>query len=265
MSDVSNVTIDPTAVVCANAQIGEGTQIGAYAIVEENTVLGKSCKIAAHAIIRSGARLGDGVKVDSFAVIAGPPQDIKFNQSTPSYVEIGYDTTIREGVTIHRATVRDGVTRVGHNCFLMGNSHVAHDCQVGNYVAIANGALLGGHVHIDDWAFLGGGSAYHQYVRVGQSAMIAGNATMTHDVPPFVTAAERNDCHGLNLVGLKRRGFTSQTISQIKDLYKQVLFRKPDPVGKAQKALQHEKNLTAEGKLFLEFFMESKRNFIRSR
>lgn len=265
MSDVSNVTIDPTAVVCANAQIGEGTKIGAYAIVEDNTVLGKECTIASHAIIRSGARLGDGVKVDSFAVIAGPPQDIKFDQNTPSYVEIGNNTIIREGVTVHRATIPDGATKIGNNCFLMGNSHVAHDCQVGDCVAIANAALLAGHVHVDNWAFLGGGSVYHQYIRVGESAIIAGNGTMTHDVPPFVTAAERNEAHGLNLIGLKRRGFDQEVISEIKSLYKQVLFRKSDPTNQAQKAIQHNLAKTPQGKAFLEFFLEGKRNFIRSR
>ena len=262
MNAVSSVSCHPTAVVASN--LPADTVVGAYAVIEEGVKMGAGCVIASHAILRKGTILGDGVKVDSFAVIAGLPQDLKFDPATPSYVKIGSRTVIREGVTIHRSTQKEGSTIIGEDCFLMAQSHVGHDCTVGNRVVMANAALLAGHVQVGDCAFLGGSSGVHQFVRVGESVMLAGMSVATHDIPPYVTAADRNVACGLNLVGIKRRGFSTEVVAEIKRLYKAIIFKDGDLVANAQAAQPLAK--TPEGRRFVEFFLAgSRRQFIRSK
>jgi UDP-N-acetylglucosamine acyltransferase len=250
--------IHPTAIIHPSAKIGANASVGAYAIVEEGVELGEGCVLAAHAIVRRGSILGRGVRVDSFAVIGGDPQDLKFNLATLSGVRIGDRTVLREGATVHRSTKAGGFTEVGADVLLMGCSHVGHDCQVGARVVMANCALLAGHIDVGEGSFLSGGTVFHQFIRIGEGVMVSGNARLGLDVPPFTLAAERNELHGLNLVGLRRRGCDAATIAELKKLYLAV-YQSGSP--KANAAASHAK--TELGKKFLAFFAGGKRGFLR--
>lgn len=261
------MNIHPTALVDESATLASDVQIGPYAVIEAGVTIGAGARIAAHTIIRSGSVLGEGVQVDSFAVVGGLPQDLSFDETIASGVELGARTVLREHATVNRSTKEGGVTTVGADCFLMAGAHVGHDCQVGDHVVIANDVLLAGHVTIGDWCFLGGSSVYHQFLRVGAYVMVSGGGRMSHDVPPFVTAAERNGAYGLNLIGLKRRGFSSEEIADIKRAYRAVYFSETgNPVRAAQAALDAETVKTTRGREFLEFVASAtKRSVIRSR
>lgn len=230
------------------------------AIVEDGVELGEGCEIAAFAVVKRGTVLGAGVKVDHHAVIGGDPQDLSFDSTVESGVVIGSGTTIREGVTVHRSTQPGGKTRVGDNCYLMACSHVGHDVVVGDRVVLANSVLLAGHVVVGDFAFLSGGGAFHQFVRVGEGVMVSGNARITMDVPPFIIAHERNKVSGLNLLGLKRRGFAREVIRDIKSVYKTVYRSGSRNLRKNAEAAVAE---TDEGKRFLEFFQTGQRGFMQ--
>lgn len=238
------------------------------AIIEENVQLGVDCVIAPMAVIKSGSALGDRVRVDHFAVIGGNPQYLKFDPATPSGVRVGAETVIREGVTVNRSIHAGKQTTVGAHCFLMANCHVGHDCHVGDQVVLANGVLLGGHVLVGSNVFIGGNAAVHQFCRIGEGAMIGGVARITYDVPPFVTAANENEAAGLNIIGLKRRDFTAEEISDLKRCYRAVYLSKPtgSPAKKAAAALTDGLPTTDRGRQFLEFFSwHESRGFIRSR
>lgn len=246
--------IDQRAIIGKNAKIGEGVNIGPYAIIEEGVEIGEGCKIASHAILRRGTILGKEVFVDSFAVVGGAPQDISFDQNIFSGVLIGDGTVIREGVTVHRATVEKQYTKVGEKCFLMANCHIAHDCVIGNAVKLANGVLLGGHVRIDDHVFMGGNAVVHQNLRIGEGVIIAGNARLNLDIPPFLIVSEVSDVHGLNLIGIKRRGFGQTEISDLKNCFQIVLNQPGSPYINAQRAKEDGTVSTVLGKTFLDFF-----------
>lgn len=253
--------VHSTAIVDPTANIAEGVTIGAYAIIEAGVSLGPGCRIAAHAIIRQGSVLEENVQVDSFAVISGPPQDLSFDPATKSSVHLGAGTVIREGVTIHRSTQADGVTGIGKNCLLMANAHVAHDCQLGDKVILANNVMLAGHVYVGSGSFMGGGCGVHQFVSIGKLVMVAGNASVTYDVPSYLMVAERSIVTGLNLVGLKRN-LSQEAISDLRSCYKAIYMKAGDPVKWAKAA--HAR--TAEGKHFLACFENSRRGrFSRSK
>lgn len=259
--------VHPTAIIHETATLASNVEVGAYAIIEPHVSIGAGARIAAHTIIRKGSVLAEGVQVDSFAVVGGLPQDTSFNDTCNSGVKIGARTVLREHVTVNRSTREGGVTLVGADCFLMAGAHIGHDCVVGEHVIIANDVLLAGHVSIGDWCFLGGSSVYHQFLRVGAYAMVSGGGRMSHDVPPFVTAAERNGAYGLNLIGLKRRGFSKEEISDIKRAYRTVyLSDNGSPVRAAQAALDTDSSTTARGHEFLSFVASATaRSVIRSR
>jgi len=209
--------------------------------------------------------LGEGVVVHPFAVIGGDPQDLSFDANTQSGVRVAARTVIREHVTISRATRSGASTEIGSDCFLMATCHVAHDCHIGDRVVIANAVLLGGHIQVGDRAFLGGGAVIHQFCRIGESAMIGGGARISRDVAPYTLATERNAMIGLNLVGLRRRGFPREVVDEIKRAYRQV----NTPVGNlrqiAAAALQRGELGSAEARNFLQFFAGGRRGFVRSR
>jgi len=236
--------------------------------IEDNVQLGEGVTIAPFAVVKSGSVLGNRVRVDHFAVIGGDPQYLKFDPATPSGASIGADTVIREGVTVNRSIHAGKFTTVGAHNFLMANSHVGHDSQLGDHVVLANGALLGGHVMGGDHVFIGGNAAVHQFCRVGEGAMIGGVARITYDVPPFVTAANENEVCGLNLIGLKRRGFSAEEIADLKRCYRAVYLSKPagPPIKKAAAALADGLPTTDRGRQFLDFFAwPESRGVIRSR
>ena len=182
--------------------------------------------VHAHAIVTRYARLDAGVVVHPGAVIGGDPQDLRFDPATSSTARIGPRTILRENVTVNRSTVAGGETLVGADCFLMTGAHVAHDCVVGDKVVLANNVMLAGHVRIGAFAFVGGGAGFHQFTRVGESAMVGGLARISLDIPPYVMAAERDEVVGLNLVGLKRRGLLTRGGGGAEGLFPGGLFRR---------------------------------------
>ncbi|GGF17508.1 acyl-ACP--UDP-N-acetylglucosamine O-acyltransferase [Echinicola rosea] len=201
-------------------QIGEDVTIDPFSVIHENVEIGKGTWIGSNVTIYPGTKIGENCKIFPGAVIAGVPQDLKFQGET-STVEIGDNTTIRECVTISRGTIDKRITKVGSNCLLMAYVHIAHDCIVGDNVIIANAVQVAGHVAIDDWAIIGGSSAIHQFVKVGMHAMVSGGSLVRKDVPPFTKAArEPLSYAGVNSLGLRRRGFSSESISHIQEVYR---------------------------------------------
>ena len=215
-----SITIHPTAVVDPTAQLGEGVSVGPYAIVEAGAILGDHCQVAAHALVASGVRMGSGNRVYHHAIIGTDSQDMKYHGEKADLV-IGDNNTFREFVTVNRATGDGKATTIGSNCLFLAYSHVAHNCQVGSNVILANCAELGGEVVVEDFAVLGGLVGVHQFCRIGAHAMVGACSKITQDIPPYVTAdGHPARPHGLNLVGLKRRGFAKETLLKLKEAYR---------------------------------------------
>ncbi len=203
-----NVVIDPFCTIHKNVEIGEGTWIGSNVTIMEGARIGKNCRIFPG------------------AVISAIPQDLKFGGEKTLTI-IGDDCTIRECATVNRGTIDRGETRVGNRCLIMAYVHVAHDCLIGNNCILANSVQLAGHVTIDDFAIIGGLSAVHQFVSIGSHVMISGGSLIRKDVPPFTKAGrEPLSFVGINSVGLRRRGFSSEKISQIQEIYRIIFMRK---------------------------------------
>ena len=235
------------------------------AIIEEEVQLGAGCVVHASAVVKRHSVLGDGVIIHPFAVIGGDPQYLKFDPVTKSSVRVGAGTVIREHVTINRSIHAGQATTVGARCFLMANSHVGHDSAVADDVVLANNVMLAGHVTVGGHTFLGGGAGFHQFCRVGEGVIVSGLARIAQDIPPFTMAAERNEVIGLNLVGLKRRGFNRETICEIKEAFRAVYFTPGNIRNVARAALAGGAFQTAEARQFLTFFTEGKRGFARAR
>lgn len=255
--------IHPTAVVHESATLGSNVSIGAFCIVGAGARLGDGCRLEAHAIVRDGCVIGEQVLLDSFVVVGGDAQmRVQDPAARQGRVVVGARSILREGVTVHRPTKATGVTELGAECFLMAHSHVAHDCSVGASVTLANGAMLGGHVAVGSHTFVGGGAGIHQFVRIGEGAMIAGNAAISYDVPPFTVAADRNDICGLNLVGIRRRGFAPEVMPELKRCFRAVFLGDTANVrAAATQALGAGLGQTPQGRAFLEFFAGGKRGF----
>ncbi len=213
--------IHPTAMIDPSAIIGEGAEIGAYSIIEANVKIGARAKIKSNAIIRNYTTMGDDCFIDSFAVIGGAPQDLSY-KGEPTRLIIGDRCTMREYVTMSRGTPNGKYeTIVGNDCYLMANSHVGHDCIVGNNVVMANAVALAGHVVIGERVILGGLSAVHQFCRVGRHAFVGGLAAVVADVIPYGSVVGVHaHLAGLNIVGLKRRGFARAQIHEMRAAYR---------------------------------------------
>ena len=226
--------IHPTAIVADGAQVGVGVTVGPYSIVGADVQLGDGVVLHSHAVIEGRTKIGAGGSVYPFAVIGHRPQDTKY-AGEPSTLVIGERCTIREHVTMHPGTTSgDMITEVGDNCLIMVGAHVAHDCRIGNHVIMANNASLGGHVIIEDHAILGGMVAVHQFVRIGRHAMIGGASAVDADIIPYGSVSgDRAHLLGLNLVGLKRRGFGNEEIHALQKAYR-MLF---GPEGTLQERL----------------------------
>jgi len=216
-----NTLIHPTAIVAAGAEIDAGVEIGAYAIVGSQVRIGRGSRIGAHAVIEGRTTIGEGNRIFHHASVGAVPQDLKY-RGEDSVLILGDRNTIREFATLHIGTEGGGLrTVVGSDNLLMNYTHVAHDCNLGNRIIVANGVQLAGHVTIEDFAVLGALSAVHQFTRIGESALIGAGSMVSQDVPPFCNATgDRARLHGLNSLGLKRRGFDSETIMQIKRAYR---------------------------------------------
>jgi UDP-N-acetylglucosamine acyltransferase len=218
------VTIHPLAVVHPQANIGAGVKIGPFAIVEEDVTIGDGCKIAGHAVVKSGVQLGPNNTIGEGAILGGLPQHVKCPKDVGRVV-IGANNTFREYATVHLAMKPGTATTLGENNYLMAGAHIAHDCRVGDHVILANNALLAGHVTVGDRAFVSGAVAVHQFCRIGQMAMIGGHSKVVRDVPPYMMIdGSTGDIVGLNMVGLKRNGFTLDQINQLKAAYR-IIYR----------------------------------------
>lgn len=224
--------IHPTAVVHTRAQLGRGVRVGPYAVVEEDTIVGEECEIGAHAVVKRFTTLGRRNRVAEHAVLGGEPQDWKYKGERSALV-LGDDNVIREFVTLHRARGEGEATRVGSRNFLMVAVHVAHNCEVGDDNVFANGAALAGHVTVADHVFLASNVGAHQFTRFGRFAMVGGKAKIVQDVLPFFTTdGNPARVRGVNVVGLRRGGFTPEARLAIRRAYR-LLFRERLPLAEA--------------------------------
>ena len=250
-----SVIIHPSAKIHPTVKIGPYSIIGSDVILEENVQIGSHCTIE-YAWIKKNTKVFDSVCIGTL------PQDIKY-RGEKTQVIIGENCVIREFATIHRGTTTK-LTTVGDNCYLMAYSHIAHDCRVGNDVVFANGGTLAGHVVVEDGVNIGGLVAVHQYVRVGKYAMLGGGAMVSKDVPPYVmVVGDRAELWGVNVIGLRRKGFSREKIRQIKEVYKK-LFRSKLPLSEAIKKVEEEDNYCEEVKYMIEFIKNSKRGICRT-
>jgi UDP-N-acetylglucosamine acyltransferase len=254
--------IHPTAIIDSEAQLGRGASIGPYSVVSSDVVLGEGCEIGSHVVLRPGTRLGEKCRILHHAVIGEDPQDLKFGGEY-STTEIGARTVIREFVTVNRGTKAHERTVIGSDCFLMAYSHVAHDCIVGNHVIMANSANLAGHIEVEDWVIIGGLVGVHQFVKIGCHSMIGGGFRVTKDVPPFITAAgEPLRFCGLNAIGLRRRGFSPESIHALRQTY-DIIYRSPYNVSDALDVIRKRANLSNEVQQVLKFIQRCDRGIIR--
>ncbi len=212
--------IDPTARVDPDAHLGAQVEIGAFSVVGPQAVVGEKTIVQSHVVIEGEVAIGSHNLIGHGAIIGAPPQDVSFSPERKTRVEIGNDNAIREYCTIHRGSADGSATKIGDKNFLMVGAHIGHNCLIGNNVVIANNCLLAGHVRVDDGAFLGGGSTFHQFMHVGRLVMVQGSSAFGKDIPPFVIAAERNYVFGLNVVGLRRAGFSTKDRGEVKAAFK---------------------------------------------
>jgi UDP-N-acetylglucosamine acyltransferase len=253
--------IDARAAVSPKAVIGEGVQIGPFTVVEDDVTIGDGTWIGTSAVIHSGSRIGKECRIHAMAAIGGPPQDLKY-KGEPTTLEIGDRTVIREFVTLNRATVETGRTVIGSNCMFMAYAHVAHDCVVGDNVIMANCAALGGHVHVGSWVIIGGLTPVHQFCSIGDHAMIGGGFRVVKDVPPYILAgSEPLIFERLNIVGLRRRGFSERSIEVLDKTYR-LIYRSSLNVSQAVARVKEEVEQTPEVQAVLTFIARSKRGII---
>lgn len=216
--------IDPTARVADGAKLGADVFIGPYCVIGPDVTLGDGCHLVSHVSIQGITEIGAGARIQPFASLGSPPQSVHYKGEAARLV-IGRNCDIREGVTMNIGTAGGRMeTRVGNDCMFMVGAHVGHDCIVGNNVIFANNATLGGHVEVGDFSFLGGLSAVHQNTRIGEQVIIAGVSAVRHDLIPFGATNATGDLGGLNLVGLKRRGFSRETIHKLRAAYREIFF-----------------------------------------
>lgn len=255
--------IHATAIVHPAAKIATGVEIGPYAVIGEHVSLGEGTTVGPHAVIEGWTEIGRDNRIFQFASVGAAPQDLKFH-GEKSYLRIGDRNMVREFVTLHRGTESGGgETIIGNDNLFMAYSHVAHDCIVGNRVILANGATLAGHVQVDDFAILGGLSAVHQFTRVGAHVMVSGGSMVAQDIPPYTIAqGDRAKTVGLNLVGLKRRGFSEESLRAIKKAYK-IIFRSGLRQEEALQKIAEELSSGPELDLFVDFIKNSQRGVAR--
>jgi len=255
--------IHPTAIIASDAQLGEGVEIGAYSIIGSDVRIGNNTIIGPHAVIDDFTSIGENCHIYQFASVGANPQDLKFS-GEKTRVVIGNFNTIREFVTIHRSTTADiGVTIIGDHNLIMAYCHVAHNCMLGNHIIMSNGATLGGHTHIEDYAIIGGLTGVHQFSRIGAHCIVGGASGVNKDVPPYTTAAGNHaKLFGLNLIGLKRRGFSEETIKALKKAYR-IIFRSHLLLNVAISQAEAEMENFPEVRHFVQFIKESKRGVCR--
>lgn len=257
--------ISPLASVSPKAILGDNIEIGPFAFVDDDVEIGDGCKIFPHATIFQYVKMGKNCQIYPGAVVGAVPQDLKFEGEVTS-VEIGDNVTIRECATINRGTKASGkyVTKVGNDTLIMSYSHVAHDCVIGSHCILVSYVGLAGETVVDDWAIIGGGSKAHQFSKVGCHAMVGGMARINKDVPPYALCGHEPLSYvGVNIVGLRRRGFSSDTIRSIKDIYDMIYYAGlniSDGCAKVEAGFPQ----SEERDTILEFIRSSKRGIIRA-
>lgn len=257
------MNIHPTALISPTAEIGEDVTIGAYSIIERGARIGNHTVIASHVVIEEGTEIGENCRVSQFTAIGGIPQDLKFRGEVTKVI-IGNFNNIREFVTINRATREDiGVTKIGDHNLIMAYCHVAHNCRLENHIVLANNSHLAGHVIVEDYAVIGGMTGVHQFTHIGAHSMIGGASAVNKDVPPYVTASGNHaKLYGLNLIGLKRRGFSPEALQALKDAYR-LVFRAGLLVSQASERVSKEVADLPEVRHFLDFIVNSPRGVCR--
>jgi len=254
------MAIHPTAVVHPTAKLDPSVEVGPHAVIGPETVVGPGCLIGPGCVVEH-ATLGRDNRLVAACYVGGPPQDLKY-KGEPTRLVMGDRNTVREGVTLNRGTTATGETRIGSGCLLMALSHVAHDCRVGNNVIMANATGLAGHVQVGDGAILSTLIGVHQFVRIGRLAMISAGSMIGKDVPPFCTAqGDRANLRGLNVLGLRRAGFSPAAIRAVKNAY--VALFQPDLRLEEAVARLRASDPGPEVKEFLDFISQGKRGILR--
>lgn len=249
-------------ILSTKATVGKDFKIKQFSTIEDDVEIGDNVDVGSCVLIADGARIGNNVKIFHGASIGTVPQDLKF-EGEKTTVEIGDGTVVREFATLNRATNHSKRTIIGKNCFIMAYAHVAHDCRLGDNVILANSVQMGGHVEIGDWVIVGGLVAIHQFVKIGKHAMIGGGFRVVKDVPPYILAGSLPlQFEGINLVGLRRRGFTNEQIRSISKTY-DILYKTGLNVSDAVVEIEKQMKDNPEANSILDFIKESKRGIIR--
>lgn len=254
--------IHPLASVHPGARVAESATVEPFACIYEDVEIGEGTWIGPHATIMDGARIGKDCQIFPGAVISAIPQDLKY-QGEKTFVNIGDRSVVRECVTINRGTASFGQTLIGTDCLLMAYSHVAHDCRIGNHVILVNYVGLAGEIEIGDYAILGGQTGVHQFVKIGAHTMIQGGSKVGKDVPPFVTAGrDPLRFEGINLVGLRRRGFSEELIEEIHEIYRYI-YQRGLNTSQALEKIETELQGNGERDMIVSFIRNSRRGIIK--
>jgi UDP-N-acetylglucosamine acyltransferase len=257
------MTIHASAIVSKKAKLAERVSVGPYSIITDNVTIGQGTKIGAHCLITGNATLGKNCQVFTGAVIGSRPQDLKYKGEN-NFLVIGDNNIIREYTTFNPATKDGGKTIIGNNNLFMAYSHIAHDCVVKNDCIVANSGTLAGHVTLEDKAVIGGLVAIHQFVRVGKLSIIGGCSKVVQDIPPFSTCdGHPARVYGLNLIGLKRNGYSRESVSNIKQAFK-ILFNSGLSIKHALEELKQEALVDSEVNYLIDFLKNSQRGVVRS-
>ena len=263
MPEESYNVIHPTAVIEASAKLGNNVKIGPLCYVGHDVVIGDDCILESHVVIKGPSSIGKGNHFFQFASIGEACQDKKYKGEATELI-VGDYNVFREGCSVHRGTVQDkGKTIIGSHNLFMNTTHIAHDVVIGNHTIFASGAQAAGHVHVGDWAILGGMTGVHQFVHIGAHSFCGGGSIVLKDVPPYLMV-HGAPCvpAGINTEGLKRRGFSSEALLEIRRAYKEV-YRKGQTVAEALAALEEKAAEVAELKLFTEFIANASRGIVR--
>jgi UDP-N-acetylglucosamine acyltransferase len=251
------MTIHPTAVVDAKAEIDSDVDIGPYVVIDGCVKIRGGTRVMAHAHLTGWTEIGAGNEIHPGAVLGGAPQD-KAYRGQETYLRIGARNIIREHVQIHRGTAAGSATVIGNDGFLMANSHVGHNCQLGDNVILANGALLGGYVEVGNNVFISGNCVVHQFVKIGDYALMRGLSGTSRDVPPYAVIDWQHTVRGVNVVGLKRAGFDEKRIRAIREAFR-ILFRKGGNLALAVKKVEESSKANQDVSALLDFIKASKR------
>ncbi len=255
--------IHPSAIVSPKAKLADSVSVGPFSIISDNVAIGADTKIGSHCVIEGNTAIGKGCEIFTGAVVGSRPQDLKF-KGEKVFLEIGNNNIIREYCTLNPGTQEGGKTLIGDNNLLMAYSHIAHDCRVGNSCVLANNCTLAGHVTIEDKAVIGGIVAIHQFVRIGMLSIVGGCSKVVQDIPPFSTCdGHPARVYGLNLIGLRRKGVSKDSIKQIDQVFK-IFFNSGLSLKHALERVEKELQKTEEISYLVNFAKNSERGMARS-